>query len=326
VARHAVAEILGAVEAVHDGTVRNAFCAVRPPGHHSHNNTANYDGTCGGEGFCYYSNVAIAARYAQSLGYTNVLICDWDYHHGNGTEWAFYTDPSVFFFSTHNMNAYPGTGDPARTGALDGAGYNLNVHLDMGAADQEAYNAWDIGLAEAMGAVGFTPDFVILSAGFDSRVDDTLGTLALTDAGFAGLTARAMAIADQHCGGRIVSCLEGGYNVDGVGRATCAHVATLAGLDWTKYVPSTHATAARAARTVPARPVVRDGILHLSADAARETGAITVFDASGRLRYRVSPAETGRQAIDVRMGGPGGGFARVQFTDGRTLVVPFIVP
>ena len=127
VAELAVSGALTAVDAVAAGTVRNAFCAARPPGHHANNTGAE-------EGFCYYSNAAIAARYAQEIhGYEKVVIIDWDYHHGNATQNAFYGDPSVLFFSSHDWNAYPGTGDPSLTGEGDGAGLNINVHLDCGA-------------------------------------------------------------------------------------------------------------------------------------------------------------------------------------------------
>ncbi len=298
VAAQAVAEILGAVRSVHEGAVRNAFCAIRPPGHHSHNNTANYDGSCKGQGFCFYGNVAIAARYAQSLGYQRILICDWDYHHGNGTEWAFYDDPSVFFFSTHNWQAYPGTGAPSRTGIGDGAGYNLNVHLPPGSGNAEIVAAWEQRLLPSLAELDFSPDFVLISAGFDSRVNDTLGVLSITDAGFADLTRIAMSIADEHCGGRIVSCLEGGYNVDGTARAVCAHVATLAGLDWGDYIP-TKAQSRRGLGHPVRQPDVQHGILYVPPERADAVERITVLDAAGREVYTVPETEIGRTAFDL---------------------------
>ncbi|MDE2804618.1 MAG: histone deacetylase [Gemmatimonadota bacterium] len=219
VAELAVSGALTAVDAVVDGTVRNAFCAIRPPGHHANNTGAE-------EGFCYYSNAAIAARYAQQVhGYEKVLIIDWDYHHGNATQNAFYDDPTVLFFSAHDWNAYPGTGDPSLTGDGDGTGLNINVHLDCGATDADMLRHWDNVLSPAVAA--FDPDFVVVSAGFDSRRDDLLGCFALTDDAFRRMTRIAMDYADSCCDGRLVSLLEGGYNLDGTALAAAAHVETL---------------------------------------------------------------------------------------------------
>ena len=219
VAELAVAGALGAIDAVATGQVRNAFCALRPPGHHA-NNTGQE------EGFCFYSNAAIAARYAQRWhGFEKILIVDWDYHHGNATQNAFYDDPSVLFFSAHDWQAYPGTGDPSLRGQGEGSGLNLNVHLDCGSKDVDMLRHWDSVLLPAVSA--FRPDFVIVSAGFDSRMDDLLGCFDLTDDVFRRMTRTTMDIADDSCGGRLVSLLEGGYNVDGTALAAAAHVETL---------------------------------------------------------------------------------------------------
>ena len=219
VAELAVGGALGGVDAVARGVVRNAFCAGRPPGHHA-NNTGSE------EGFCFYSNAAIAARYAQSVhGFEKVLIIDWDYHHGNATQNAFYDDPTVLFFSTHDRNAYPGTGDPALVGTEAGENLNINVHLECGASDADMLAAWDRQLLPAASA--FRPDLVIISAGFDSRRDDLLGCFDVTDDAFRRMTAMAMELADNYCDGRVVSLLEGGYNVDGTAVATAAHIETL---------------------------------------------------------------------------------------------------
>ncbi len=221
VAELAVSGALTAVDAVAGGRVRNAFCAIRPPGHHANNTGAE-------EGFCYYSNAAIAAKYAQEIhGHEKVVIIDWDYHHGNATQNAFYTDPSVLFFSAHDQNAYPGTGDPALTGEAAGAGLNINVHLDCGASDADMLRHWDNALSPAV--ADFDPDLVLVSAGFDSRRDDLLGCFDLTDDAFRRMTRVAMDYADSCCGGRLVSLLEGGYNLDGTALAAAAHVETLLG-------------------------------------------------------------------------------------------------
>jgi len=212
--------VLAALEAVALGEVKNAFCAVRPPGHHAHDSG-------GEEGFCYYNNVAVAARHAQQAhGCARVLIIDWDYHHGNGTEDAFYDDPTVLFFSTHNRRAYPGTGDPARLGEGAGHGYNLNVDLPAGAGDRDVLYAWEkrfLPLAEA-----FSPDLVLISAGFDSREDDWLGDFRFTDDAFARMTRMALGLASGSARGRVISCLEGGYNPEGLAKGVLAHLGEMA--------------------------------------------------------------------------------------------------
>ena len=214
---------LAAVEAVCNSIVRNAFCAVRPPGHHARNTGRE-------EGFCLYNTVAVAARYAQQImRLQKVLIIDWDYHHGNGTEEFFYADPTVLYFSTHDYHAYPGTGDPARTGVGAGTGYNINVPMECGAGDDDFVHAFEEKLLPA--ARRFKPDFILISAGFDSRKDDPLGCFALTDEGYVRLTRMIMQLADECCTGRIVSVLEGGYNVEGLASAVVHHVRTLRDVD-----------------------------------------------------------------------------------------------
>jgi acetoin utilization deacetylase AcuC-like enzyme len=232
-ALRAVGGILAAVDAVCDGTIDNAFCALRPPGHHAHNN-AHQDGPCQGEGFCFLNNVAIAARYAQRAhGLKNILIVDWDYHHGNGTEDAFYNDPTVFYFSTHRLNAYPGTGYPNRTGDGPGKGYNLNVPLPSPGkpngrvVDQDLAAAWSDHLLPGLKAVDFKPDLICISAGFDSRTGDSLGDFSITDDGFRRITGLVMKLAQATCGGKIVSALEGGYTPEGLASAGYAHVKAL---------------------------------------------------------------------------------------------------
>lgn len=207
-----------AVDAVFDGTVKNAFGLLRPPGHHA---TANQ-----GMGFCIFNNAAIAAHYAQRKhGAKRVLIADWDIHHGNGTQDIFYADKTVFYFSTHQYPWYPGTGTHGERGAGEAIGTTLNCPLPAGAGRREILGAFESVLAPAMTA--FKPDFVIISAGFDSRIDDPLGGFRLTDADFADLTHLMTTLADETAGGRVLAVLEGGYNLAGLGKAVAAHVEAL---------------------------------------------------------------------------------------------------
>jgi acetoin utilization deacetylase AcuC-like enzyme len=218
VAARAAGGVLNAVDAVVPGSARNAFCAVRPPGHHATPNR--------GMGFCLFNNVAVAARHAQRKhGLERVLIVDWDVHHGNGTQDIFYSDPSVFFFSTHQWPLYPGTGRADETGEGAGLGTTMNYPFPAGAGRAEILGAVRNSLLPA--AERFHPDLVLISAGFDSRIGDPLGRFTLTDGDFADLTRAAMEIADRYAGGRVVSVLEGGYSPEGLARAAAAHVETL---------------------------------------------------------------------------------------------------
>ncbi len=224
----AAAGVLGAVDSVMNKSVKNAFCAVRPPGHHAHNNGAHNDGRNMGEGFCFFNNIAIAAKYAiNKCGLKKILIIDWDYHHGNGTEWAFYDNPDVFFFSTHNLYTYPGTGSPDRKGSGAGEGYNLNIPLPSYAEDSDIINAWEDIFLKKLDEIQFKPDLILISAGFDSRKNDYIGNFKLTDDCFAELTKITMKLADSHCDGRIISVLEGGYNPKGLAKAVNSHVKIL---------------------------------------------------------------------------------------------------
>lgn len=212
---------VAAVDAVMAGDVDNAFCASRPPGHHALNTGRE-------EGFCFYNHIAIAARHLQKKhGLKRILIVDWDYHHGNGTEAAFYDDPDVLFFSTHDADAYPGTGHARRTGTGAGEGFNINVPLSCGADDADIRRAFEDRLLPA--ADDFKPEFVLISAGFDSRKSDLLGCFAVSDAGFRQLTTMMRDLAGRHCNGRLVSILEGGYNLKGNASAAAAHVGALLG-------------------------------------------------------------------------------------------------
>ena len=219
-ARAAAGGVLNAADAVASGRMKNAFCAVRPPGHHATQNR--------GMGFCIFNNVAIAARYLQKVhGIRRVLIVDFDYHHGNGTQDIFYDDDSVFYFSTHHYGAYPGTGSAAETGRGKGLGTTLNVPLPPGASDAQILAAFEQQLVPA--ARRFKPDFILVSAGFDGMRNDLLGQFDITPQGYAAITRVIVRLADELCQGRIVSVLEGGYRLDGLAESVAAHVKALRG-------------------------------------------------------------------------------------------------
>ncbi|OGV64886.1 MAG: histone deacetylase [Lentisphaerae bacterium RIFOXYC12_FULL_60_16] len=218
VARLAVGGVLNAVEAVINGRVSNAFCAVRPPGHHA---TADR-----GMGFCIFNNVAVAARALQRHhGVRRILIVDWDVHHGNGTQELVNDDPDIAFFSTHQWPAYPGTGRALETGAGAARGTKFNCPLPAGSGRHEVVGSFDEKLVPAMQR--FKPEFVLVSAGFDGRRGDPIGGFELTDQDFTDLTRRVLDLARAHAGGRVVSVLEGGYHLEGLASAVAAHVRTL---------------------------------------------------------------------------------------------------
>jgi acetoin utilization deacetylase AcuC-like enzyme len=180
-------------------------------------------------GFCLFNNVAVAARYARRVYQAErVLIVDWDVHHGNGTQDIFYEDGSVLFFSTHQSPWYPGTGARDETGSGAGVYRTINCPLPAGSGREEVFSAFQRQMLPA--AAEFRPDLVLLSAGFDSRINDPLGQFLLSDVDFQDLTDLMLGVADQYCGGRLVSVLEGGYNLDGLARASQAHVRTLSGM------------------------------------------------------------------------------------------------
>ena len=218
VACAAVGGVLAAVDAVMDGRARNAFCAVRPPGHHATPSR--------GMGFCVFNNVAIAARYVQKRhGANRVLIVDWDVHHGNGTQEIFYHDPTVLYFSIHQYPFYPGTGSAKERGEGPGEGTTINVPLPAHTSEEEIIHVYSETLVPA--AMQFKPDFVLISAGFDAHRDDLLGSLEMTEDGFATLTRIVKEIAEQCCRGRIVSVLEGGYTLDALSRSVERHIRAL---------------------------------------------------------------------------------------------------
>jgi acetoin utilization deacetylase AcuC-like enzyme len=217
---YAAGGVISAVDAVMSGEVRNAFAAVRPPGHH-----ATAESTMG---FCIFNNVAVAARYAQNKykEIENVAIIDWDVHHGNGTQGIFYSDPSVFFFSMHQYPWYPGTGSHGETGQGKGLGTTKNLPMKAftKATDQNA--AFEAAIEEIGSKM--KPDIIFISAGFDAHSTDPLGQLQLEDPDYVRMTRTMMQWADEACNGRIVSCMEGGYNLQTLGETVRTHVATLA--------------------------------------------------------------------------------------------------
>jgi acetoin utilization deacetylase AcuC-like enzyme len=217
-----VGAAITAARLVSEGSFRNAFVATRPPGHHATPDRAM--------GFCLFNNVAVLARWLQRQGKAErVLIVDWDVHHGNGTQDVFWEDPSVFFLSLHQYPWYPGTGRADDVGAGAGRGYTLNVPLPAGTPPDEYFRRY----GEALDAVmtKFSPDFVLVSSGFDVLAGDPLGGQLLEPEDMHELTRRVMARADEQCGGRVVVLLEGGYEVGRTGLGAVAVMRALSGVE-----------------------------------------------------------------------------------------------
>jgi acetoin utilization deacetylase AcuC-like enzyme len=214
-ALYGVGAVQAAIDAVFSRRVSNAFCAIRPPGHHAE--------TAHAMGFCLINNVAVGARYAQAkYGIKRVAIVDWDVHHGNGTQEIFWSDPDVMYASTHEMPLFPGTGAAGEMGAHQQI---VNVPLDPDSSPEDFRHAFTDVILPRLEE--FKPDLILISSGFDAHILDPLGSLQLTEDDFAWATRELMRIADTYAQGRIVSVLEGGYDLVGLGSSVSAHVREL---------------------------------------------------------------------------------------------------
>jgi len=232
-AMSAVGGLLELVTAVVGGRLANGFALVRPPGHHAEKSRAM--------GFCLFGNVAIAAMYAlETLGLQRVLIVDWDVHHGNGTQHQFENDPRVLFFSIHQYPHFPGTGCFTETGRGPGEGYSINIPIPGAYGDAEYVTLFENLLKPV--ALAFAPELILVSAGFDTHRLDPMGSMVMSEMGFAGLTRSLMNMAGQCCNGRLVMTLEGGYHLESTSQSVLAVLAELSGL--TVCNPATMAMAA----------------------------------------------------------------------------------
>lgn len=215
VALLAAGSVLMAIDRVMTGELDRAFCAVRPPGHHA--------GTSTVMGFCLFNNVAIGARYAQlKHGLKRIAIVDWDVHHGNGTQQIFYEDDSVLYISLHQFPYYPGTGSTGERGAGPGEGFTLNCPMGAGSVEKDYLDAFQTHIHPALD--NFRPEFLFISAGFDAHKDDPLAGIHLTEESFSRMTEVLLDITRESCGGRVVSVLEGGYNLQALARSVAAHL------------------------------------------------------------------------------------------------------
>lgn len=213
-ARRAAGAVVSAVRAVAAGDLQHAFCAVRPPGHHAEPGRAM--------GFCLFSNVAIGVRVAQAAGLARIAVVDFDVHHGNGTQAAFETDRNVLYASIHQWPHYPGTGSPAETGVGNVINATVAPH-----APREAWRRAFTGLMDRLDA--FAPDLILVSAGFDAHARDPLADQSLEDEDYAWATRAIAEVARGRSRGRVVSSLEGGYDLQALGRSAAAHVRALQG-------------------------------------------------------------------------------------------------
>jgi acetoin utilization deacetylase AcuC-like enzyme len=218
-ALHAAGAAIQSVELVlNKGKSKRVFAAVRPPGHHAEYNRSM--------GFCIFNNVAVAAAFALERKYVSkVLVIDWDVHHGNGTQEIFYRRDDVFYFSIHQSPLYPGTGSVSETGIGRGAGYTLNQPLSSG-SDDLVYEKVLLDSLRQIEEV-FTPEIVFISAGFDAHKNDPIGGMALSENGFGRMTEIVMDFAEKNCDGKIISLLEGGYDLEGLSNSIYQHLKTM---------------------------------------------------------------------------------------------------
>ncbi len=218
VALLATGGIVEACKQVSSAELTNAFCAVRPPGHHAE--------PLRPMGFCLFSNVAIATKWLQSnTDVERVCIVDWDVHHGNGTQAAFWDDPSVLYVSTHQHPLYPGTGLEEEIGSGTGAGFTLNIPLQAGSNDDDYLQVFENRIVPAVKE--FQPDFILISAGFDAHISDPLASMNVTESGFKMMTECVKGLASDLCENRLVSVLEGGYNLGALSSSVCEHIKSL---------------------------------------------------------------------------------------------------
>ena len=212
--KDAVGSIITAIDGVENKEFKNAFCAVRPPGHHAEKNKA--------KGFCIYNNVAVGANYLiEKYKYSKVAIIDFDVHHGNGTQNIFYNNEKVLYISTHQYPYYPGSGSEKEKGKFNNI---LNIPLEAGTTAEEYLNAYEHVLEKLK---EFKPEFLLFSAGFDAHIDDPLAQLRLTSDDFYHLTKRTLEVSKSICNGNVVSILEGGYDIKALQESTQRHVEAL---------------------------------------------------------------------------------------------------
>ena len=216
----AAGAVMEGMEMIVRGEADNGFALVRPPGHHAESDRAM--------GFCLFNNVAVGARYGlQNLGLERIAIIDWDLHHGNGTQHSFYTSNEVLYFSTHAYPYYPGSGSLGEVGAGEGEGYTVNVPLSGGHDDRAFAKIFQELIVPI--TKEYRPDFIIISAGFDTYFADPLGTMAVTEQGYACMTKQVVDLASEICGGKLLVALEGGYNLRGLRDGVLGVLAELSG-------------------------------------------------------------------------------------------------
>ncbi|MCX6134738.1 MAG: histone deacetylase [Ignavibacteriales bacterium] len=207
--------VVQAIDEVVAGTMTRAFCAVRPPGHHAESSKVM--------GFCLFNNVAIGARYAQKkYGVERIAIVDWDVHHGNGTQQIFYDDDSVLFISLHQFPFYPGTGAASERGSGRGEGFTLNCPMGAGSVEKDYLDAFQAQVLPALHR--FQPQLLMISAGFDAHTEDPIAGINLKDESYRRMTELLLDISGKYCGGKVVSVLEGGYNVEALARSVECHL------------------------------------------------------------------------------------------------------